>query len=341
MKYLMNSSALIRLSFLLYLLLFLISCEGKSQQIKIGDFAKYFALSSPTNELVEAMEDHGFERVRIMYANRNIDTNLDGNFEKETFLNKLFEVFPDKESAGILVLDWERTGARVLKKNSPKSKKFQQTLHEMVSLLQLVHQSRPQVLVGYYGLPFRIRNGVNKNYVKRQNALTPIFKSSDIIFPSIYNIRVNTNPSTRKKEYLYVKNTVEYSLKIAKKYNKYVIPFIWHRYHGSDPNKPLGLIPVEEFKNECKKAKDAVYKGKTINGVVWWSNDYRSYLKKRRDRLAKSAKSAKSTMSTMSTMSTKDAKSVNEIPNDIQSNVQKYSRAINEIFDVQVDTTNN
>lgn len=241
-------------------------------------FKKYFIYSGGNKnikinqELLKDMERRGFIRIQMLYSS-HIDSNDDGKFEMNNVFTNLNRIFPKRDTNAILVLDWEGKILNSLRQNLPNSVAFRSAVEEMASLLKIIHQSWPNLKVGYYGLPFRNIVGFDLEFLNKQYALAPIFENSDVIFPSIYLMRKESQKSRQSGNYHYSKMNTEFSLQLAKQYHLEVIPFIWHRYYPTIRKWGLTLIPATELQELIEGIRDATFEEQRVNGVVWWRSD--------------------------------------------------------------------
>ena len=64
---------------------------------------------------------------------------------------------------------------------------------------------------------------------------------------------------------------------LSRKFNKPVLPFVWHRYHPSNKQIGLQLIPINEFEKYIASILHTSYKGTKASGIVWWGEDQYDY----------------------------------------------------------------
>lgn len=219
----------------------------------------------PENEIgYEFADKNKIKTYSIIYDNSFV-INEKVDFQKlDLIVNKLF---PQRYDHGFLVLDWEGKGFESLK-DQKNQKEFSYYKKEFISAIEFIKRIRPNVKTGYYGLPFRQYWNINKEFYLKNEALLSIIKKQDFIAPSLYTFYIDKPYEATNIEYI-TKN-VQYSLKIGKKLNKPVYPFVWHRVHKSNRNFGEKLIPVNTFKNTIQKIIDLKYDGIGIKGLFWW-----------------------------------------------------------------------
>lgn len=191
----------------------------------------------------------------------------------ETHLtNKINRIYPDKNEKGICALDWEGKALEILEKSDSDSPEFNKMLNEFIKALKIAKRLRPNIKWGYYGIPIQNYWHRNDNWRNRSRELLPLFKESDIIFPSVYDFYEDSVRS-RAQDAEYVNDNIVLGLEIGARVNKPVMPFVWHRYHNSNKKKGFSLIPADEFKDHVDAALKANFQNKRINTIIWWGAD--------------------------------------------------------------------
>lgn len=181
-------------------------------------------------------------------------------------LNKIIlKKIPSAKSTTYIVLDWEsKTYDQLFISSFSKN-----SVNQFLSAIKYIKSKRPKVKVGIYALPSREFWGANEEWENKNLSLSDIYKKVDFITPSIYMFYedsqiksvLNTN---------YINKNVTLALKIGTEYKKPVFPMIWHRYHPSNPDFGLMLIPYNFFRNYVKDIVNITYDGKSIDGIFWW-----------------------------------------------------------------------
>jgi Hyaluronidase len=131
-------------------------------------------------------------------------------------------------------------------------------------LLRRVHQVRPQLRVGYYGLPPKrdywraLRPADDPQYLVWQaenNGLKPIAEQADVLFPSLYAFYPDEVGWFRYA----TANIAE-----ARRYNKTLYPFLWPYYHDSSALKGQTLPP------DYWRLQLETLKALAVDGIVIW-----------------------------------------------------------------------
>src|SRR5690606_12977135 len=71
----------------------------------------------------------------------------------------------------------------------------------------------------------------------------------------------------------YLEDNLEIALKLGMQLKKPVLPFVWHRFHTSNEDHGLEIMPRDFFIDYIKRLRDYRYMNYGISGVIWWGND--------------------------------------------------------------------
>lgn len=203
-----------------------------------------------------------------------IDPKKTGYVDKEVFIKSISFFFPNSKSSGILCIDLENTIYHNLYKFGINSTEFREASQLFIWMLQTVKKIRPEVKVGFYGIPFRAYYA-NKNNTSK---LDVILSKVDYIFPSLYTMYPNKQIGKARNE-KYLKDNLEIALDFGVRLNKPVVPFLWNLVHPS--NKKFGgqLVDKNEVLQNIDFIKKFKYKNKSVVGIVWWDPDSNSFSK--------------------------------------------------------------
>ncbi|ASU35131.1 hypothetical protein MuYL_3246 [Mucilaginibacter xinganensis] len=137
---------------------------------------------------------------------------------------------------------------------------------------------RPNVKWGYYAVPF-------SRYYNRSklgddlSKIEPLLKECDVFFPSFYQNYKDGSIGRDDNEKFAFEN-LNAILPVAQRMHKPVLPFVWYRYHVSNRNIGLQLIPSDEFEKYLNSILSVNYNGKKVSGLVCWSVDSYYFKKK-------------------------------------------------------------
>jgi len=138
-------------------------------------------------------------------------------------------------------------------------------------VLKMAKALRPNVKWGFYAIPFTTyykRETIKNNIAKIEQLLL----QCDVFFPSLYTPYKEGTISKGDNEAFATDNVLA-ALVAAKRMNKPVLPFVWHRYHVSNKAIGLQLIPNDEFKRYLNTILSVNYNGYKVAGLVWWGSD--------------------------------------------------------------------
>lgn len=209
----------------------------------------------------------------IYFSTNYIDPLNTLKIDKIAFKTQLNKQVPDLNYKGILVLDWENEIFDTLREGKPNTQIWDEGVSNFIEAIKYAKKLRPKAQWGYWNIPLAIYFvKLDTLWSKRIDATEKLIQECDILMPSLYDV-YPTGAVSWQDDTAFIKQNLLKTLAIASKYDKPVLPFVWHRY--SDAVKESGLTSIEpkEFANQLALMKSVSYKGKKINGVIWWQED--------------------------------------------------------------------
>lgn len=251
--------------------------------VLLTQFFLLLTFSSFSQELYMRVDESNLGAQRFIHDNK-IKTFIifnepkfitNENLDTKKLLKSLLAEFPIPSSNNYLVLNWELEGIDVLTNQRSKTK-FDFYLAEYIRAIRIIKKYRPNLKVGYYGIPFPRWNENDKNYENKANKLGPLIKEQDFLAPSLYILySKNTSKTIR-----FTKYNMTYALKLANQYNKPIFPFIWHRGHPIDKGNEWQLLSKSLFQTVTSEITKTNLNGKKIDGVFWWHSENNNSAKK-------------------------------------------------------------
>jgi hypothetical protein len=263
----------------LLLILFFYSCQGVNKIHKISNcpYELYLCLGTLPLSSLKFIQKNQIKQL-VLVNGCYIDKNNDGKVDEELLRNYIRKILPNKSAQGVASLDWEGEAIKILEREGIDKQEFKNIEKEYIKAYQIAKSERPNIEWGFYGLPFRDYWNRNEKWRKKNDKLEKILSTVDVIFPSVYDFYKDTNKHAgKRKDSLYVNDNIESALKFGKELNKRVLPFYWHRWHNSNKERGMQLIPWEEFSNHIEAGLSASYQGKKVDGIVWWGADQYFY----------------------------------------------------------------
>ncbi|GAA3931683.1 hypothetical protein GO495_15930 [Chitinophaga oryziterrae] len=194
------------------------------------------------------------------------------------FKAAIVKAFPGVNDDGIGVLDWEGKAVYILANSAESDPDYVKVLNEFTKAIRFAKSIRPNVMWGFFGIPFRRRIFKNDEaWVNSNDKIAPLLRETDAFFPALYSSYsiapdIVQKGNLKRGESIFSKDTRE-ALRLALAYNKIVLPFIWHRYEINDKEYRDKVIPKVQFRNMVNDIVNASYSGKKVDGIVWWSKD--------------------------------------------------------------------
>lgn len=262
---------------LIAILLIQISAFSQAQ----SDFRIFYSPDNYTKDCQKLLSNQDyFEEYRLMISG-HIDPKNTGNVDKELFAQSIVRYYPDKLANGILCIDLENKAYSNLVKLDQSTAEFKDARDQFIWMIRKVKELRPNVKVGFYGLPIRVY------YFKTSvtsNKLDEILSVTDYIFPSLYTMYPNSEIGKPRNE-KYLRENLEAALDYGSRLNKPVIPFIWDIVHPSNKKNGGQLVSKDEMQENINFIKSFKYKNKGVVGIVWWDPDYKSFARMNKSKL--------------------------------------------------------
>lgn len=179
--------------------------------------------------------------------------------------------YPGVSDSGIAALDWEGKMIGTLVNSRSDDPEFNKTLNSYINILKMAKALRPNVKWGYYAVPFSRFYGRSK-LGEDLRRIEPLLNECDVFFPSFYESYKDGSIERDDNEH-FANENLNAILRVAQRMDKPVLPFVWYRYHVSNKNIGLQLIPGDEFEKYLNAILSVNYNGKKVSGVVCWSAD--------------------------------------------------------------------
>ena len=221
-----------------------------------------------------AMSD--IKHVRMIY-HHEIDPDNDGQVNYDVLRSAINLKVPNKLEAGYCLLDWEGLQFEYLKFSAIDEDSMNAIVNKFLDMLAYARSLRPLAKWGVYDMPVTTY-WVNQDttWAKRAAIITPLIKQCDVLAPCLYDY-FQTGSYEWMNDDAYINITIRRSLEFAQKFNKPVLPFIWHRYHNATERVGFYCINPEEFSKQVKQIAVASLGKRRVDGVVWWQEDMYYY----------------------------------------------------------------
>ncbi|WP_433863471.1 hypothetical protein [Sphingobacterium thalpophilum] len=220
-------------------------------------------------------KDKRFQKVFIAYG-YTIDPRGRNEINIDSFKEYILQAFPKSNDAGILCIDLENKIYTKIRDSNLNSKEFKQAKNNFLTLLDVVKKIRPNVKVGFYGIPYKMRSNSQLNF-NSESRIDEIIKKSDIIFPTLYLNYSNDQFGGSMRNRNFLKLNLEYALSLGVRYNKKVIPFSWYMIHPSNNSYGAQIMSSKDWKSYLEQIKKIAYRGKSIDGVVYWEPNKKNF----------------------------------------------------------------
>jgi hypothetical protein len=215
----------------------------------------------------DVMKKYGIQHTMV-FDGRYIDPNQTGRIDSLVLVKSIAEYFPSPKATGMAVLDLEDENYRAIRLTPGVKVDTKFAVNEFIRMVRIAKNFRPGIKWGVYNVPYNTYYEKTDEWVNQDRHLEELLKLVDVFTPSLYDFYPESTSFADDKKYF--NDNIQMILRLAKKYNKEVIPFIWHRWHDSNEKSGLLLIPENEFKADMNYIISANYQGKMISGLLWF-----------------------------------------------------------------------
>lgn len=219
----------------------------------------------------EFVKKNKVNTITVFYQHEFVKGN---HLDEKLLISSIEKKILNKKATGYASLDWEGEALRAVTDHTEASDFY---MKQMIKAIKVAKKMRPNVKWAYFDLP--VMSFVTKNGDESNENLMPLYKELDYLSPSFYLYFNNTFIINQ----FYASNAKSI-LKIAKKLNKPVLPYIWNRFHPNNGDHAFQLIPDETFDTYLKSFLEVNEAGKKIDGVIWWHSEYYTYLNKKENK---------------------------------------------------------
>ncbi len=186
--------------------------------------------------------------------------------------------FPTSTSTGYLIISWETGPYPVMQKYSATSSEFKAAESEVLRLLNEVKRFRPNVKVSMYMMPYRFWLQNQNTSYNGTGKFDNIFAKVDFIAPSYYILQADEEVG-HDRNLQYIRENLQVALTYGKRFNKPVIPFMWHKIHPNLSDRYAGeIIQKEVFAKYIDYIANYSYNNYKAAGV-WWYDGLSGQLK--------------------------------------------------------------
>ena len=233
----------------------------------------YVSMSDLGPKTKSFMQQNNVKELPVIYT-KMVDPDNSLTVNEQALSAAINKYIPDSNASGYACIDWENKLSAALQLANQNSPEFKNAQNEFIKALKIAKRLRPKILWGFFGVPFQ---PLDPKDSRKVNPDIPLAKMVDVYFPQLYfdynqdrsgGLRSNTEKD------LWVKYNLASVLKVADKYNKPVLGFIWHRFYSAGfKQNSLQLIPDYELDGYVKSILKLSYNGRHVVGLTMWGND--------------------------------------------------------------------
>lgn len=210
----------------------------------------------------------------IFYQDYIIDRDL--NLDKDKFKAEVDKQIPDPKMSGYATLDVEAESLLILLKEKKVSvNEYNRILNNHIGMIRYAKSLRPNVKWSFYGYNLTSYPYVTEGHENDVTVGTyPLLKELDFLAPSMYLQDKKTSESIDKIK-TFVSSNLTLSLKLGKKFNKPVYPFVWNRYHNVEEENTL-IDPVD-FQWYVSQLLNFTFEKRKVDGIIFWNAESYTY----------------------------------------------------------------
>ncbi|REC63114.1 hypothetical protein DRF65_07780 [Chryseobacterium pennae] len=253
------------LKFIISLLLFFgifIDAQKKQQIFFCSE------IHNPTQQ--EFVRKNKVKNFYIFYQDYIIDRDL--NLDKDKLKKEIDRQIPSTKASGYAALDVEAESLLIILKEKKVSiNEYNRIINNHINMIRYAKSLRPNIKWSFYGY-----NLTSYPYVTdgHENDITvgtyPLLRELDFLAPSMYlqDKKTSENLDIIKT---FVSSNLTLSLKLGKKFNKPVYPFVWNRYHNVSSENTL--IDPSDFQWYVSQILNFTYNKRKVDGVIFWNSE--------------------------------------------------------------------
>lgn len=274
-------------SFVIFIGLFIVPFSSSCQKNISPSF--YVFPSRYSESAVRYFESH---KDQFVFAELLTPSNIEakgkpGVADVTLLTNYINRVFPDKESVGVCLIDWEDP-FKDIKLYYRDENRYRKIEDEYIKVIKTIKDLRPNVKVGIYGIPFvsfSPRSEVLE--VNKNRRFDRLLSFCDLITPAIY-LRYSDDEVGRQRNIAYLVNNLNPAVEYGERLNKPVVPFIWHRIHPMNNRYGLQILSKENMEAYLSELFKKKFKnGRKVESVIWYESNLPSSVRSRQNELKK------------------------------------------------------
>jgi hypothetical protein len=232
------------------------------------DIEIFHCMVSLSKNQEEIMKEYHIKPAALIDG-RYIDPTASNQFDSVSFKTGIANFFRSFKDSGLGIIDWEGKSFDNLCFHPANSPSFQNSLETFRMVLDVAKRFRPNVKWGIYNFPYcSYWHRDNPEWRNQGAILKPLLEEMDILMLSLYDYYKDGAKFTDDKTYV-MENT-KMALEIASRLGKPLFVFVWQRYHESNPDIGLRLIPKKEFTRHIENLLYTKFDSLHISGLVWF-----------------------------------------------------------------------
>jgi hypothetical protein len=227
----------------------------------------------------EYLANNGFKTgSRVMMESTIVYPDDKSRVNLESVREFLTKNYPSTTSTGYLFMNWESGPYLAMKKYPVTDSRFKAAESEILKLINEVKKLRPYIKITMYQMPYRFWYANQNELYNGVGKFDNIFPKLDFIAPSYYILKPDEEVG-EARNLQYLRENLDVALAYGKKFNKPVIPFVWHKIHPNESVNYAGeIMQKEAFAKYIKYIASYSFNNYKAAGV-WWYDSLSDQLK--------------------------------------------------------------
>jgi hypothetical protein len=227
----------------------------------------------------EYLANNGFKTgSRVMMESTIVYPDDKSRVNLESVREFLTKNYPSTTSTGYLFMNWESGPYLAMKKYPVTDSRFKAAESEILKLINEVKKLRPYIKITMYQMPYRFWYANQNELYNGVGKFDNIFPKLDFIAPSYYILKPDEEVG-EARNLQYLRENLDVALAYGKKFNKPVIPFVWHKIHPNESVDYAGeIMQKEAFAKYIKYIASYSFNNYKAAGV-WWYDSLSDQLK--------------------------------------------------------------
>jgi len=222
-----------------------------------GNKKVFIAMDDLESTTIGELSSTGVKQCKIIYGDF-IYPKKSHALVTDVFVREIERLFPNKNSNGFGLFDWEGDLYYDIIFDKASSKEKSYAVSQFLKAIHIAKKLRPNVKWGFYGLPnpkYLIKNKHSNQTIRK------VLNKTDFVVPVIY-ISSPNNIQKQESYFNQIKSLVN-GIDVP------VYPIVWDRYNSLDSKYRRKLIPSDVLNTYIS----TILNQDIFDGLIYWGKD--------------------------------------------------------------------